>query len=278
MFGLDAALLANVSVPVRVPDAVGVNVTATAQLHADATERPLHESVPIAKSPDTVIPPAANVRSVLPVFVTVTGIGSDDDDTVVAGNVGVDAENPGAVPVPLNATVFGLDAALLANVNVPVRVPDAVGENLTATAQLHADATDDPLHESVPIAKSPDTVIPPAANVRSVFPVFVTVTGIGSDDNDTVVAGNVGVDAENPGAGWTYRMITMPEPPAPPPGAKSLAPPPPPPVLAVAAIPGAPLGSLALKLARAPPEPPPPMPPVPESPVEFDWSYGRPFA
>jgi len=39
-------------------------------------------------------------------------------------------------PVPVRLTVFGLELALLVIVSVPVRVPEAVGWNVTLTVQL----------------------------------------------------------------------------------------------------------------------------------------------
>ncbi len=50
----------------------------------------------------------------------------------------------GAIPVPLRLTLCGLPAALSVIETVPVRVPVAVGVNVTLIVQLAAAATDAP--------------------------------------------------------------------------------------------------------------------------------------
>ena len=64
-----------------------------------------------------------------------------------------------SVPVPFNVTVAGLFFALLVIVSPPVSAPDTVGSKVRVTVQLLF-AANTPLHPSVTIAKSPDTVKP----------------------------------------------------------------------------------------------------------------------
>jgi hypothetical protein len=75
-------------------------------------------------------------------------------------------------PVPDNATVVGLLPALLLTESVPVRVPDAVGRNVTLTVQDAPAAIDVP--QVLLCAKSPVTETLAAEAVA--LPVFVTVT------------------------------------------------------------------------------------------------------
>ena len=120
-----------VSVPDRVPILVGVKVTPMAQ------EAPTFDPqvvAPMAKSP---VATAETERPELRWFVSVTG----EDELVVftlrLGNVRAAGETvTGTEPVPLNATVCGLDCALSAKVNAPVRAPRAFGEKVTVTVHM----------------------------------------------------------------------------------------------------------------------------------------------
>ena len=79
----------------------------------------------------------------------------------------------GAVPVPVRLTVCGLPEALSVMLKVPVRVPDAVGVNVTLIVQLAPAATEPP-HVSVS-AKSALAAILPVI-VRAALPVLDSVT------------------------------------------------------------------------------------------------------
>src|SRR5206468_10420164 len=50
----------------------------------------------------------------------------------------------GAAPVPVRATVCGLPEALSVTLELPVRVPDAVGVNVTLMLQFPPDAREPP--------------------------------------------------------------------------------------------------------------------------------------
>ncbi len=79
----------------------------------------------------------------------------------------------GAVPVPVRLTVCGLPEALSVMLKVPVRVPDAVGVNVTLMVQLAPAATEPP-QVSVS-AKSPLAAILPVI-VRAALPLLDSVT------------------------------------------------------------------------------------------------------
>ena len=92
-------------VPVRVPEAVGVNVILTVQLAPTATEPP--QVLVSAKSPEAEI--LEMVRAALPVLETVTVCAALVVPTVWLAKVRVDgvtvAVVVGATPVPVSVTV-----------------------------------------------------------------------------------------------------------------------------------------------------------------------------
>src|ERR1700683_356416 len=82
----------------------------------------------------------------------------------------------GATPVPLSATVCGLEGSLSLMVSVPVRVPPVVGVNVTWIVQLEETATLAPQLFVSP--KSPDAEM--LEIVSGAEPLFVSVTGCGA--------------------------------------------------------------------------------------------------
>src|SRR5260221_1927704 len=78
-----------------------------------------------------------------------------------------------SMPLPLRVTVVGLFNALLAMVRVPVRVPDAVGVNVTLTVQEPPPAIDAP--QVIVCATSPEAAVVDTAaaadQVASTLPV-----------------------------------------------------------------------------------------------------------
>ena len=129
--GLPVALSVNVTVPLRAPAAVGVNVMWNT--HGVASTAMLGHCASVAPAKSPVIAMFVNVTAVLPVFdtVNVSGVLVDPKPSSPNGNgVGVIVIVAGLpVPVPVNVTVCGLPVALSVNVIVPVRVPVAVGLN-----------------------------------------------------------------------------------------------------------------------------------------------------
>src|ERR1700733_13526847 len=152
--GLLLALLVTVSVPVRVPDAVGLNVTFTVQELPAAT---LEQLLVWLKSPVTETP--ETLAALVPELVTVTAWAAELEPTPVPAKDRLPgaafSTGPGAVPVPVRLTVLVTPPALI--VRVPVRVPAAVGVNLTLTVHEPLAAIDEP--QVLLWLKSPVTAI-----------------------------------------------------------------------------------------------------------------------
>src|SRR3982751_1568512 len=93
------------------------------------------------------------------------------------------------MPLPERPIVTGLLLALPVRVTAPVRVPDAVGVNLTVTVQDAPTAR--VAHVLVwlksPLAETPETV-------AAVVPVLVTDTVCAADGVPTIVPGNDRLD------------------------------------------------------------------------------------
>jgi hypothetical protein len=132
--GLFTALLVIVTAPVRAPPVVGENVTLI--VHVAFTARLVPQVFVCAKSPLAAI--ELIVADAVPLFVTVTDCAAVVLPTTVLANerlVGfAESDGPGSVPVPVKATGFARPAIVM--VSVPLRVPVAVGENVTLIVQL----------------------------------------------------------------------------------------------------------------------------------------------
>ena len=132
-----------VTVPVRVPVAVGVNVTLMVQLAPAARLAP--QLFVCAKSPllVPVISYAANRQGrSARVRERHRLSGAGRAHLLVAKRDGCRREAPaGAVPVPVRLAVCGLLVALSVTVNAALRVPVAVGVNVTLIVQLEPAAT-----------------------------------------------------------------------------------------------------------------------------------------
>src|SRR5438874_11997464 len=124
------------NVPLRAPAAMGVNVTFTVQLAPAAILAP--QLLFCEKSP-LVAMEVMFTRLAVP-FTTFTTCGVLLLPTFCAANVRLagDTVNCGLpdAPVPESDAVCGLLAAESVSVSVPVRVPAAVGVNVTFTVQL----------------------------------------------------------------------------------------------------------------------------------------------
>src|SRR6185312_11102868 len=158
-----------VTVPVRVPVAVGVKVTPRLQLLPAGTtvQLPL-----VAKSPVAAMP--LMCRSEVPVLRTVTVWPVLVVPTTCPPNtreVGV-TSTPGAVPLPVSETNCGDPGALSLICSEPVRLPTAVGENVTLTVHVPLAATDGQFAEA---AKSPLAVTPLTCSVPPLVLVISTV-------------------------------------------------------------------------------------------------------
>jgi hypothetical protein len=129
-----SALSETINDPVRVPPATGVNVTLIVQFPAGA--KFAGQLLVCEKSPAALTPEIAMV--VVPLLVKVTGCGALLDPTTCAANVKEVADKlfAGAPAVPLNEIVCGLLGAESVKTIVPVRLPVAVGVNVTCTVQV----------------------------------------------------------------------------------------------------------------------------------------------
>jgi hypothetical protein len=136
--GLFTALLVIVTLPVRAPPVVGENVTLTVQLAF--TARLVPQVFVCAKSPLAAI--ELMVADAVPVFVTVAVCAAVVLPTTVLANdrlVGfAESDGPGWVPVPVRLTGLTLPATV--TLSVPLRVPVAIGENVTLIVQVAAAA------------------------------------------------------------------------------------------------------------------------------------------
>jgi hypothetical protein len=134
--GLVLALSVMVSVPVRLPKAVGVNVTEISQVAPAANVLGDNGQVEVwAKSPDVEIP--ETVSGTVWLFFRVTlcpglvVLTTRLEKVRLAGS-----KVTGAVPVPLSSASCGEFVALSLTVSVPVRAPTAVGVNVTEIVHL----------------------------------------------------------------------------------------------------------------------------------------------
>jgi hypothetical protein len=159
--GLPAALSLMLSAAVRVPDAVGLNVILMLQLAAVANELP-HVWVcakSLALVPVTAI--AVMLKVVLPMLVSTTVFAELVLPMATVPKFKLLGESFAVVPIPLNVTFCGLPVELSVMARAALRVPEAVGVNLTLIVQL-----------------APTAIELPQVVVREKSPAFVPVIAI----------------------------------------------------------------------------------------------------
>src|SRR5579864_199650 len=171
--GLPVALSETVIVPGWLPTAMGVNVTLMVQFALAATEAP-QVFVCVYSELATIL---VMVNAAVPGLVSVTVCAALGVLTVWLPNARLVGDKlaagpDAAVPVPVRLTVCGLFAALSVKVIVPVRVPVAVGVNVTLIVQLPPMATRLPQVFVCP--KSPLGTI--LEMLSAAVPVFVSVS------------------------------------------------------------------------------------------------------
>src|SRR3954447_12477893 len=135
--GLFTALLVTDRVDVRVPSAVGENVTAI--VHPAPAASVAGQVVVREKSPVVAMLLIDIPR--VPVFVSVTVRGALWVPTCWSPKDSDDGERDataaaGCVPIPVRATVCGASGASCANESVPLRVPVEFGRKVTDALQL----------------------------------------------------------------------------------------------------------------------------------------------
>jgi len=183
--GLPGALSVTASEPLLLPEAVGVNVTLILQLAPAATLAP--QLFIWAKAPVSVIPVIA--RGAVPVLVRVTACAALVVPAAWLAKLTVVGKSvtAGANPTPASRMDWGLSKALSVRVTEPLRLPTAVGANVTLRVQLASPATLAP--QVVATAKSPVTVV--FVMVRGAPPLFVKATVKGALLAPTGTPGNV---------------------------------------------------------------------------------------
>jgi len=144
--GLPLALSVMLTEAVRVPGAEGVNLTLIVQLPPAATELP---HVLVCAKSLAFVPVTARLvmlKLAFPVLLRVMGCTALVVPRVWLPKVRLVAVRltTGAVPVPVRLTVCGLPLALSVMLTEAVRVPGAVGVNLTLIVQLPPAATELP--------------------------------------------------------------------------------------------------------------------------------------
>jgi hypothetical protein len=165
------ALSFTVSVPVRVPLAVGLKVTEILQLDPAVTLPPQVFVSP--KSPATAMD--ITLRVECPELFSVTVCAALVVPIACEAKLklaGASAAVAGVIPVPVNETACGDPAALSVTDSVPVREPLAVGLKVTEIPQFAPAASVAP--QLVVAAKSPEAAIDETASADD--PLFVSVT------------------------------------------------------------------------------------------------------
>jgi hypothetical protein len=180
--GLPAALSVTLRAAVRVPLAVGLNVTLMLQLAPVANELP--QVWVCAKSP-ALVPVIAIpliVKLVVPTLLSVTVSAGLDVPRATVPKLRLVGESFAVVPIPIRLTFCGLPAALSVTLRAAVRVPLAVGLNVILMLQLAPVANE--LPQVWVCAKSP-ALVPVIAIpliVKVVVPILVSVTGFAGLD------------------------------------------------------------------------------------------------
>ena len=134
--GLFDALSLTVNVPLRVPDAEGVNVTEIVQLAREAKvfgDKGQFDVCP--KSPEVEI--VLMLSALVPAFFSVTVFAALVVEIVWLENVRLAGDNvTGRTPDPVREATWGDPEALSVTVSVPVRLPDTVGVKVTEIVHL----------------------------------------------------------------------------------------------------------------------------------------------
>ncbi len=162
----DVPLPVTVSEPLRMPVAVGMNVTLMVHEAFTANDDP--QLLTWLKSPEALI--WAIVKLPSPVLVSVTAWVALVVPTIWPANVSDDGDKlaTGMVPVPERLMLGAVPVKFPCAVMVPLREPSAVGVNVAVTIQVALGAKD--AGQLLVWAKSPVTVNP--VRFRTVFPLF----------------------------------------------------------------------------------------------------------
>jgi hypothetical protein len=180
-----------VKTPVRVPLALGANVTLIEQLELAASVA--GQLLLCVKSPEVAM--EAIFIGTAPLLLSVTGLMALCIPTAVVANARLPGETLaiGTAPVPESGTVsYEKNCASLLIPRTPLRDPDAEGVKITLIMQLAPGATEDP--QLFDCAKSPDVEMEPM--LSDMVPLFVMLTGDAPVLVPTFVAGKVRLNGD----------------------------------------------------------------------------------
>ena len=198
------ALSRIMTTPVRVPLAVGVNVTAMVHMPEAASGVEVEQVVlgSSAKSPldfKTVME-----SELVPLLVSVTDRAAAVVPITVLPKVRLEGASvtPGAVPVPVRAMVCAPPLALSVMVMTPVRTPLAVGVKVTAIVQVFPAATGVEIEQVEPASRAKSPLAARAVMESELVPLLVSVTDCAVAVVPTTVLPKVRLEGVNvtPGA------------------------------------------------------------------------------
>ena len=174
-WGLALSLSLKFKVAVRVPEVVGLKTMVAVQLAEAATVVPqVFERTPKSAGFVPVIPMLFMVMAALPEFVSVTVFSPLWLPTATLFHESEVGETMIAPPVPLSATVSGVELALLVMLQVPESVPDVEGANAMFAVQL-ADAASVEVQVVEEAEKSVGSESAPVLSVTELAELLVTV-------------------------------------------------------------------------------------------------------
>ena len=192
-------------VAVRVPGALGTNLTDTIQFAPGTTVVPTVQvfTVPENSLPEMVIP--LTEKFAAPVLVSVHVWVAAATPTVVEGKVSAAADDVAiaepaggaAAPVPDSEIVLVAGLALCEIVTDPLRAPTAVGVKLIVSVQLALGATLSPALQVFAVTAKSLALTAVAASTKPTVPELVSVTNCVDAAKPTVVEAKVSEAADN---------------------------------------------------------------------------------
>src|SRR5579862_3303457 len=175
--GLPAALSVTLTVALRAPVVVGLNVTLMVQLAPAASE--LAQVLACAKSPGSVpaIVMLMPVIAIVPTFLNVTVLAALVVPVVTEPKLRLAGVSSAVVPVPVSGTSCGLPLAPSVTLRLALRAPVVAGLNSRLMVQLAAAASELP-HVVVVLGKSAASVPVTAmvVMVSALVPTLLRVT------------------------------------------------------------------------------------------------------
>ena len=211
------ALSVMVTTPLRVPLAVGVNVTAIVHVPEAAIGVEIEQVVPAPRAKSPLAVRAVMESELAPVLVRVTDCAAAVVPTTVLPKVRPEgfSDTPTAVPLPVSVTICMPPLASSLMVTTLVRVPLAVGVNVTAIVQVSPAVTGVEVEQVVPVPRAKSPLAINAVMFRELVPVLVKVTDCAAAVVPTTVLPKVRLDGVSvtPGAIAEPLSVTVCVPP-----------------------------------------------------------------